>query len=97
MLDIADLNNLEIDALKSKRLGFGGKICIHPNQIEIVNRVFSPSQDDIAKAQSVLKAFDEAESNGLGAIQLAGIFIDKPIVERSRKILQMANKLNPTN
>ena len=93
MLDLKDLDALEADALRAKQLGFGGKLCIHPNQVEIVNRVFSPLPEEIRQAEAVVRAFEEARAKGSGAIQLDGKFIDKPVVERARRVLLMARML----
>jgi len=89
MVDLKDFLALEEDALRAKRLGFGGKLCIHPNQIEIICRVFSPTQDEIEYAKKVVNAFQDAEAKGLAAIQIDGKFIDYPVVEHSRRILEI--------
>lgn len=90
MLDLKDLQALEEDSLRAKKLGFGGKLCIHPNQVDIVNRTFSPRPEEIHHAEAVITAFEEAKGRGEGAIQLDGKLIDKPVVERARQILQIA-------
>jgi citrate lyase subunit beta/citryl-CoA lyase len=94
MLDLKDLQALEADALRAKQLGFGGKLCIHPNQIEIVNRTFSPRPEEVRQAEAVVSAFEEAQDKGVGAIQVDGKFIDKPVVERARQLLRLARMLN---
>jgi citrate lyase subunit beta/citryl-CoA lyase len=94
MLDLKDLQALEADALRAKQLGFGGKLCIHPNQIDIVNRTFSPRPEEIRQAEAVVSAFEEAQTKGWGAIQVNGKFIDKPVVERARQVLRLARMLN---
>jgi len=63
-------------------------MCIHPNQIAVVNRVFAPSEAEIAFAERVVAAFARAEAAGSAAIQLDGKFIDYPIVYRARRILE---------
>jgi citrate lyase subunit beta/citryl-CoA lyase len=88
MIDIKDFVSLEEDSLRAKRLGFGGKLCIHPSQIEIIRKVFSPTQAEIEYAKKVIDAFKKAEANGLAAIQLDGKFIDYPVVEHARRILE---------
>jgi citrate lyase subunit beta/citryl-CoA lyase len=93
MLDLQNLGALKAEALKAKQLGYQGKLVIHPNQIEICNKVFSPSSDEIYQAERVVKAFEEAEAKGFAAIQLDGVFIDYPIVKRSRQILKIAEMI----
>jgi citrate lyase subunit beta/citryl-CoA lyase len=93
MIDLKDMEALEADAQRAKQLGFQGKLCIHPNQLDICNRVFSPTKDEIEFARKVVRAFDEAEARGLGAIQLEGRFVDYPVVGWAKRILDLANSL----
>jgi citrate lyase subunit beta/citryl-CoA lyase len=58
------------------QLGFKGKQCIHPSQIDTVNTSFSPLQQEIDRARRIVKAFEEAQSRGLGAISLDGKMVD---------------------
>ncbi len=88
MLNLKDMVKLADDAKRAKALGFQGKLCIHPNQIEIVNNMFSPTTSEITYAKRVMEAFKEAENKGLAAIQMDGRFIDYPVVERCRRILR---------
>ena len=68
--------------------GFQGKMCIHPNQIGIVNRVFTPDEVEVAYAERVVGAFAEAEAAGSAALQLDGKFIDYPILYRAQWVLE---------
>jgi citrate lyase subunit beta/citryl-CoA lyase len=79
---------LEASARTALRYGFQGKMCIHPGQFEVVNRVFTPSNAEIAFAERVIAAFAKAEAEGSAAIQLDGKFIDYPIVYRAQRVLQ---------
>lgn len=90
MIDLKDIEALKADAMRAKQLGFQGKLCIHPNQIEPCNAIFSPTREEILYAEKVVQAFEEAESKGVGAFQLDGKFIDYPVVNRSRRILKLA-------
>jgi citrate lyase subunit beta/citryl-CoA lyase len=90
MIDVKDVDALEADARRARQLGFQGKLCIHPIQIEPCHAVFSPTAEEIEHAERVIQAFEDAESRGIGAIQLDGKFIDPPIVERSRRTLELA-------
>jgi citrate lyase subunit beta/citryl-CoA lyase len=75
-VDLADGEGLEASARTALGFGFQGKMCIHPNQIAVVNRVFTPSEMEIAFAERVVAAFARAEAEGSAAIQLDGKFID---------------------
>ena len=87
-VDLADEEGLEASARTALGFGFQGKMCIHPNQIEVVNRVFTPSEAEIAFAERVVAAFARAEAEGSAAIQLDGKFIDYPILYRAQRVLE---------
>ncbi len=73
-----------------KQLGFDGKSVINPRQIPLVNQVYTPSPEEIKKSVNVIRAAKEAEERGLGVISLNGKMIDKPIVDRAERVLQLA-------
>jgi citrate lyase subunit beta / citryl-CoA lyase len=86
---IKDLDNLEKSSRRARQLGFQGKMCIYPPQVDVVNRVFTPSDDEVAFARRVVEAFEQAETEGSSSIQLDGFFIDYPIVYKARKTLAL--------
>jgi citrate lyase beta subunit len=85
--DTRDTQGLENEATTARSLGLGGKACIHPAQVPVVNRVFSPTAEQVAWAESVLDAYQEGVRNGRGAVALDGKMIDLPVVERARRLL----------
>jgi len=87
---INDLEGLAGSAKRARQLGFQGKMCIYPPQVELVNRAFTPTEKEIAFARRVVAAFDEAERAGSSSIQLDGFFIDYPIVYKARRTLDAA-------
>jgi citrate lyase subunit beta / citryl-CoA lyase len=89
MIDLKDLDALRADARRAKQLGFQGKLCIHPSQVGPCNEIFSPTAEEIEFARRVVEAFEKSESEGVGALQLDGKFIDSPVVERSRRIIRL--------
>ena len=93
MIDLKDLDSLKDDARRAKQLGFQGKLCIHPNQIEPCHAIFTPAAEEIEFAHRVVDAFEAGEAEGLAAIQVDGKFVDYPVVERSRRILRLASRL----
>ncbi|HEV2124229.1 MAG TPA: CoA ester lyase [Chloroflexota bacterium] len=76
---------------RSKALGFSGRMCIHPDQIESANRLYQPAADEVSWAQDVLAAFDQAESQGIAALQVRGQLVDYAFVARAKQILAQAN------
>lgn len=91
MVDIRDTENLRADAKRARTLGFQGKLCVHPSQVDVVNNVFSPKQSEIEFAGRVIAAYDTAIREGKGAVQLDGKFVDAPVVERARQIVDWKN------
>lgn len=81
---------LRTNAQAAKRVGFKGKFAIHPAQVEPINQAFSPSADEIAQAQRVVEAFEQAERAGRGSTSLDGKVIDVPVVKRARALLEFA-------
>jgi citrate lyase subunit beta/citryl-CoA lyase len=82
-LNFKDASLMEADARHSRRLGFGGKLCIHPNQVTAVNAAFQPTPEELAWAQRVLAAF---EASGGAATAVDGKMVDKPVVDRARRL-----------
>lgn len=81
---IRDDDQLRTDIVMARNLGFGGKLCIHPRQVSIVNDGFRPTPDEMQRARRIVEA---AEVAGNGAIQVDGKLIDRPVVERARAVL----------
>jgi len=93
MVDLKDIDGLVADAQKAKAYGFQGKLVIHPNQIQPCHDVFTPTEDEIAKAKKIIDAFEEAERQGRAAIQLEGKFIDYAVVEKAKRIYALAQTI----
>ncbi len=81
---LADPSALAVRVARAKALGFGGKLCIHPSQIEPVNGGFLPGTEELAWAERVVGAIEAA---GGGAVSLDGKMVDRPVVERARALL----------
>lgn len=85
--DLLDGNSLRADVAQAVRLGFGGKLCIHPRQIACVNEQFAPSADELDWARKVTTV---AADGGVRVID--GKMMDKPVVDRARRILARGNR-----
>jgi citrate lyase subunit beta/citryl-CoA lyase len=92
-VDLKDMEGLNKFARQARRLGFSGMSLIHPSQIDPINAVFSPTPEEIEYATQVVQAFEEANARGDGSISFGGQLIDRPIVERARRTLDMAKTL----
>lgn len=86
--DIEDAAGLRADSLRARRLGFAGKTLIHPDQVAVVNEIFSPTDAELEHARRVVRAFDEALGRGEGAVALDGQMLDAPVVDRARRVLR---------
>lgn len=75
---------------RSQRFGFTGATCVHPGQVQSLNRAFSPSEAELAWASRVVEAFEAGLRNGAGAVQLDGQMVDKPVADRARAVLANA-------
>ena len=87
-LDLEDMEGMNIEAQKSKNLGFSGKGSIHPKQIEQLNKVFTPSEEEIAYANKVIKAFNNASD---GLVVVDGKLIEKPVLRTALKTIANSN------
>lgn len=86
-----DEKGIYIDAANARNLGFTSKSSIHPNHIDAINEVFSPSQEEITQS---LRIITKAETQQKGAFSLDGKMIDAPIIEKAKKVIQQAKKYN---
>lgn len=86
--DFRDPSGLESEAREAARDGFTSKMAIHPDQVPVINDAFTPTEEEIALARDIEAAF--ATNPGAGVINLEGRMIDKPHLEKSRRILERA-------
>jgi citrate lyase subunit beta/citryl-CoA lyase len=94
--NLGDLEGLRIEAEHARRLGFQGKACIHPAQVEIVNAVFTPSSAEVERARHLLAAFEAAVATGSASIRVGDAFVDYPVAERARRIIALAASIRPS-
>jgi len=92
--DVADMDALLQNVLISKSLGFEGMGCIHPRQIAVIKKGFTPDQTEIEKSKKIVQAFESAKIQGLGVVALGSKMIDPPVVARAQKIIDLAVRLN---
>lgn len=80
-------------AQRASSLGFQGKLCIHPDQVPVVNASFAPTPRELAQARRVIEAFEQAQREGLAAIQVDGQFVDYPILYRAQRLVARAQAI----
>lgn len=86
--DFRDLTALEADCLRDRRTGFVGKIAIHPDQAGVINRAFTPTDDEVAYAQKVVDMFEQ--NPGMGTVGVDGKMLDMPHLKQARNVLALA-------
>jgi citrate lyase subunit beta/citryl-CoA lyase len=91
-LAIRDDNAFESEARAALRLGFTGKLCIHPSQVAIANHVFTPTPEQIAGARRVMDASSAAERSGRGVFALDGKMVDAPVLALQQRLLERARR-----
>jgi len=91
--DVADMDGLRRWGEASRAMGFEGMGCIHPGQIRVIHEAFRPTAAEIAKAQRIVAAFEEAQSKGLAVVSLGSKMIDPPVVNRALKLVERAKAM----
>lgn len=91
--NIANQAGYKQEAQLSHSLGYIGKSCIHPSQIDIANSVYRPSDEEIAFAIKVMEAERSAQFNSIGAFVVDGKMIDPPFANRARSVVNVAQQL----
>lgn len=91
-LDIPDMEGLVAETRQGKQLGYEGKACIHPNQVEPVNAVYTPTQEEVTYARELVAAFEQAVAEGKGAVAFRSRMIDGPIADIEKLVLERARK-----
>jgi len=86
--DLDDQSGLEESTRAVHALGFGGRVVIHPGQIETVRSIYTPSPAEIARATHIIEAYERAVSQGIGAVRLEdGTFVERPVAARAAAVL----------
>lgn len=93
VLQVKDTERFRLSARNGRRMGFFGKLCIHPDQVQPCNEVFTPRAEEVARARAVIAAFEQAEASGSASIQLDGQFIDYPIVYKAQRVVRLAERI----
>ncbi|MFC2012714.1 HpcH/HpaI aldolase/citrate lyase family protein [Chloroflexota bacterium] len=90
---LTDAEGFVKEATLASQLGFKGKLLIHPTQIDVVNKVFSPSQDEVGYSRRVVEAFEKAQAKGLGAISFEGKMVDYMNYRQARDLVNLVETI----
>jgi citrate lyase subunit beta / citryl-CoA lyase len=88
-----DLDRFEQAARRARDLGCLGASCIHPDQISVLNRVFSPTPDQVANARETVDAFEAGVKRGTASVGVGGSMVDIPVYARATRIVQKAEAI----
>lgn len=89
-IDFKDAEGLRVEAQQGAGFGFSGKQVIHPNQVQVTQEAFTPSDAVVAEARRIVETFEASQKEGKGAYSLDGRMIDMPLVKNARKVLERA-------
>ena len=92
-VQLDDASALREECENSRKVGFTGKLTIHPSQIPVVNEAFTPNRDDVNKAQRLIEAFEEARREGRNAFRFEGQMVDAPHLSQARDLLNRVEQI----
>jgi citrate lyase subunit beta / citryl-CoA lyase len=91
--DVKDLEGFEAECVQGAQLGFDGKTLVHPTQVEVANRVWAPSEDEVAHARAVVDAFEQAERDGRGVVTVDGRMVENLHRDNALRTLAVADAI----
>lgn len=90
---LRDMDGFRRALERSRRGGFQGRLCVHPDQVPVANEAFTPAAAEVARAERVVAAFRQAEANGAAAIEVDGQMIDYPVVRHAQALVETAREI----
>ena len=88
--DVEDMEGLARSARETRAQGYDGMGAIHPRQVPVIHQNFAPDPEEIEKAKRIVLAFDEAQAQGLGVVALGSKMLDRPVVLRAQRTVDLA-------
>lgn len=90
---VHNLEDLEKNVKVAKKLGFEGMLVLHPKELHLVHKYYSPTQEEVLEAKKMVKAFEESQKNGAGVAIVEGKFVGPPLVKNAIKVLDRHKKI----
>jgi len=87
-MDSRNLEGLRTESRLARRMGYVAKLAIHPAQVAVINEVFTPTEEELARNRAILEAFEEAESRGKAAVSVEGRMVDYAVARTARSVLE---------
>ncbi|MGH2377610.1 MAG: CoA ester lyase, partial [Candidatus Limnocylindria bacterium] len=91
-LDLGDADGAGREADRARRLGFSGKLAIHPKHVGPINAAFTPGEDEVKRARGIVAALNAAIANGSGVATYEGRMVDRPLALSARRVLARAEQ-----
>ena len=91
--DIEDEEGIAAETEFVKAIGFKAKFAVHPKQVTAINRIFAPTEAELAEAKRIIEEFDAGVSAGRGAVSVGGRMVDGPIAARARLLIELADQI----
>ena len=86
-MDYRNLEGLRTESRLARRMGYVAKLAIHPAQVDVINEVFTPTEEEVARRRAILDAFEEAESGGTATVSVEGRMVDYAVARTARSFL----------
>jgi citrate lyase subunit beta/citryl-CoA lyase len=90
---LEDEDGLLEETKEARQIGYQGKMAIHPKQVKIINKIFTPTPEEVASAKEICAAFAGAEESGSAAVVVNGVFVDYPVVYKAQRLLEIAAEI----
>lgn len=87
-VNVRDLEGFSRQAKAAREMGYAGKMCVFPKQVEVANKIFSPSPDEIDRSVRLLQAFETAEASGHATFEFEGEMVDEPVLKRAQAVVR---------
>jgi citrate lyase subunit beta / citryl-CoA lyase len=89
--DFRDDARFQRESGEARAMGYAGKLCIHPAQVSIATDMFTPSSDEVMRAERLLAAYEQASADGVAAIDFEGQMVDEPVAVQARRLIALAS------
>lgn len=93
LTDFQNEEALRRDCQRARALGFRAKLAIHPCQVAVINETFTPTADEVVVARQIIQKYREADERGEGAVRLGALMLDRPVLLRALRTLELAEKV----
>jgi citrate lyase subunit beta / citryl-CoA lyase len=91
VVEVSNRTRFRDEATAARQLGYTGKLCIHPAQVEVANEVFTPTEEEVDRSRRLLAAVAEAEKQGRGIVSFEGWMVDLPVIRQAERLLARAH------